>query len=761
MLGLLPVLALTLAAVLNLAWLMISWQSVASPVSLTPSADDEATDQEPTAAVVPLEHPSPTSGEQSGASAARITAMSRLWVAGLASAWEWLWARRLSTAVVLLGLAALLYVLLISPLPLRNTSPGRVGHPFQGLHYVREFQLRFANRLALVLAVVGTAMSLGLLALALFRRRGAERSGHQTRAGLLVASICLAGMGQLSLLNFYDRPPIGLFLPALILLGTWAFAYRPDLSGDLFVSTWPRSRELLLLALALGVTIFARFYRLSTYPYGIEGDESKWTIEVIAAMVDGEYPGSTDLHFAVVPLSFYMQAPFHYLLGPGILSGRIAVACYSVLGSLVFYLLVRAITNAPVAWLATMLLAVSLLDVGASRLANVESHVKLWPLLALLLLAEGTRSGRPLLYGLSGTAVAAGLLTYETISPVLGVALLIMLYEFVRGRVVFAEIVRRFSAFVAPVLVVLPIVFTYQLGRLDYYLDYASGGNVREGNFAGGLWLNFQEVMHTLFVSMRTDFLLNRQGPLFNGLLLPWLVVGTVLALIHWRRGRLLWVVLFAALFFFPVPILTHAPLGRVYYPGLPAAYLLMAIGLYAAFRELRRALEPALRPMLTMLAAVGLILLAGCNLYIYFNEVFESYDRLYRRELYDMAQAAGAPDTMVYFPFVPGVGDPVEAEQEFIIWLGMRKNGTGAAERNPYEVIPLQSLVPVMKTAPRPYERVEVIWDTTSASLRADRDAVLVSLLRCYPDARQVKGQNYDRYVIPGAMLRTPACPL
>jgi hypothetical protein len=95
MLGLLPVLALTLAAVLNLAWLMISWQSVASPVSLTPSADDEATDQEPTAAVVPLEHPSPTSGEQSGASAARITAMSRLWVAGLASAWEWLWARRL------------------------------------------------------------------------------------------------------------------------------------------------------------------------------------------------------------------------------------------------------------------------------------------------------------------------------------------------------------------------------------------------------------------------------------------------------------------------------------------------------------------------------------------------------------------------------------------------------------------------------------------------------------------------------------------
>ena len=108
-------------------------------------------------------------------------------------------------------------------------------------------------------------------------------------------------------------------------------------------------------------------------------------------MEDHEFRYSTDYHLSSVPVSFYMQAPFHHLFGPGLLSARLTVATFSVLGSLAFYWLARELFGVPVALLATFLLSVSIFDISASRLANVESHVKLWPLLALALLPATIR----------------------------------------------------------------------------------------------------------------------------------------------------------------------------------------------------------------------------------------------------------------------------------------------------------------------------------------------------------------------------------
>ncbi|MER3459032.1 MAG: hypothetical protein C4309_10785, partial [Chloroflexota bacterium] len=90
----------------------------------------------------------------------------------------------------------------------------------------------------------------------------------------------------------------------------------------------------------------------------IEGDEAKWTVEAATLAVDGQKVLDAEYHSFWLPVSFAMQAPFHHLLGPGIRAARIAVACFSLVATAVFYWLVRQAANIPVALIATFLLAV-------------------------------------------------------------------------------------------------------------------------------------------------------------------------------------------------------------------------------------------------------------------------------------------------------------------------------------------------------------------------------------------------------------------
>ncbi|HEX9373642.1 MAG TPA: glycosyltransferase family 39 protein, partial [Roseiflexaceae bacterium] len=554
---------------------------------------------------------------------------SSRWRSTLQARGAWLRAHSEETAAGLVLGAVLLYVAVFFPRPAGVTHPGEFGHPFQGLHWVRDFLLARQAALALALALVTAVCCLGLLGLAVARRHVAAQQNRAASAGLLMAALGLAGVGQMALLGYYEGAANVLYGAALALFVVWAITYRPYVAADLIESSWPRWLEIALLALTIGLTIFMRFYSLRTIPYGIEGDESKWTVEVIDTMVDGVFTNDGEFHIATMPLSFFMQAPFHWLLGPSILSARIAVASWSVLGSLIFYLLARFLTSPPVAWLATTLLATSLLDVSASRYANVESHVKLAPLLALALLALATRRGKPVTYALAGAAVAIGLLTYDTVLPLALVCGLVLLIELFRAKAGWAESVRRISAFAAPILLIMPMLVAYFSGRLGYYVGYASGTQQTEFGRLGDLALNAGEVLNVLFVQSIGDFIYSREGPLFNSLLLPWLTLGATLALISWRQGRMLWILLWGGVFFFVAPVLTHTPVGRVFYPGLSAAELLIAIGLYAAYRDLGRALGPALLPALRSLALVGLGLLALSNLYIYFNLMNDPLDRL------------------------------------------------------------------------------------------------------------------------------------
>ena len=658
---------------------------------------------------------------------------------------------------LILGIA--LYFWVFSPPRPALMLPGQEKPPFQQIHPIRVFIELNRNLWAFLLTFLAFPLSFSLLLAAIMRRNLAlERSF--AASGLLVAALGLAGLGQLALIGYYNSMPgLMLYLEATFLFLLWAFNSRSQLEFDLFTTTWPRGLELSLLALTMLLTIFARFYLIEWLPYGIEGDESKWTIQTVSAMIDGQYPIMANHYLRFTPLSFYMQAPFHHLFGAGLLSARLTVATYSVLGSLLFYWLARQITNAQTAWLATTLLAVSLLDVNASRMANVESHVKFWPLLTLGLLLKSTQNGRLLTYALAGGAVVAGMLTYDTVDPLALIGLLIILYELLRSKIDFFAGLQRLTAYLAPILVATPIILAYLQDRFRQYTVHAAGSEGAEKALWERWGMNFQEVFYCLFVQNNGDFLLNRKGPMFNSLLLPWLVLGTVFALVNWRKSKFLWIILFGLLYFFPAPVLTHTPFARVFYPGLPAAYLLMALGMVAAFGALSRAVGPQLQPIWKTLAFIGLFFIIIFNQYLSFNEIIDNPDRRDRRELYELAQAAAGPTTMVYFPYIPEAGDLLESEKPHVIWFGMRKKATKSGERYPYEVIKLQDLLPSLSSLAGLYDKVELIWPHNTDALHPARGQVLAALQRCYPLFHKIEGQSFDRYVLPGAALAAPRC--
>ncbi len=537
---------------------------------------------------------------------------------------------------------------------------------------------------------------------------------------------------------------------------SWAVLAHERLRDDLeFPAKWSPEIEWVLLVVICALAAFARFYALPHVPFGVEGDESKWIYEVVAMMVDGQYDSSGEYHRDALPVSFYMQAPFQRLGSVGILSARIGVVLFSLLGTLAFYWLLRQIAPLPVAVLGTFLLSISVMDISASRLANVESHVKLWPILALALLALTLYKKRWEIFALGGIALALGLLTYDTVLPMFLVMLLLMIIELFKERVALKESVKYVAAFLLPPLLTIPLLAPYFSSRLSYYKIDEKGW---DGDWWLTLWQNLGEVAQSVFVATRFDFIYNRQGPILNSLLLPLLVLGLLIALATLRRRVSLWLFTWMIFIWIPVPVLTASPFGRVYYPGLPAIYGLIALGGYILIRELARFLGSTLRPLGWILGIAVLAWLPLYNFYLYFNAVGDPSDRQIRREIGELALDAAENDAHLFMPYWPGADEPLFVEWQ-IAELYIRHELSAEQVDIAYNQIPVEDFLPHLAEYAYRWERVDVLLDKEMSSQRQQWDALRETLLRCFPGGSLREGNFFDRYRIAAAVLTQPAC--
>ncbi len=650
-------------------------------------------------------------------------------------------------------LVILIFALLSSPVELRGTftkSPGEVTSPFYFVHWQRNHLIFYYHESATASNIVTGMLALGLAVFALIKK-----SPRKIRTALLWSFMALAGSAQWMISGQIQfAAGVALYLLAAGGFLFWSLINNADLCTDID-GPQPLSKnwEVALVVLIIALATFGRMYQLKTFPYGIEGDEAKWTAEVVWLGVRGEVDLSGLYHRDSLPVSFFMQTLFHRLMGPSLFAARFEVALFSVIATFILYLLIRRIAAMQIALLASWLLSASIFDISASRLSNVESHVKIWPILALTLLAWAIHKKHWTNYAIAGTALALGLLTYDTVWPIGLVVLIIAIMESARQKENFRSAVLNIMALLAPTLLIMPFIIPYMTGRFSYY-EFA------DRNWEEGLtvfWTQFQQVLSNWYEHLSEDFLYNRNGPLLNAFLLPWLTFGFVAAIATMRRRLSLWTVLWVLMVIFPIPIAAHSPFGRVYYPALPGVYILVAIGMYVFSRESLRGLGPDFQPLIAVVSLAVLFWLPIFNLYIYFNEVVDFSDRQMRREIAEITGEVASEDNLIVLASVPSANEALNNEYQ-MIELFMMKNLPLDQIKKSYKNVALEDILPNLKSMSNRSTR-SIVLDKISPNERIKRDALTEGIRKCYPQAIWLEGDYFSRVDINSDSLNNPAC--
>ena len=622
------------------------------------------------------------------------------------------------------------------------TSPNLSGRPFLNLRWGKDF---LSNHYNMLWSWGSTTISVFLLIISINIIKKRSRKGVEFM--LLAASLNLGFLGQWLLLEKKLHPEIlpilglMLYFIAIFGFGLWAWISRKRLhleSGEKKQIVKKNIEIIFILALLL-LTSFARLYALDTIPYGIEGDEAKWTSEAVRLGILGTPDASGEFHRDALPLSFYIQTPLHRLLGPSLFAARLTVVILSILGTLLFYFFLRQITSFPLAALASSLLAISIFDISASRLANVESFVKTPPILTLALLAWAIKTRRWQIYGLSGIALALGILTYDTVLPLLGLTFLIALVELARQKEPFLERTKAFAALFTPTIISLPLLIPYFTSRFSYYQFGEKGFDT---DTVLTLWTYFENIISSWFLAVRLDFLYNRQGPLINAIFLPFLLLGLITALVHIKKKAAYWNLLWAILFIFPIPILTNSPFGRVYYPALPAIYFFVGLGIYAFWMELDAFLGKNLRPLLLGVTLLPLIWVPLFNFYLYFNEVTDYSDRQMRREIGEFAAQIADEESLILLPAMSGENTPLNNEIQTLELYMLQKIAPENLE-DAYRYITPSDMLNEIQAEKDNYEKIEILFDPRKTPNIRDELSI------CYPKGRITEGKFFTIFTL------------
>lgn len=576
---------------------------------------------------------------------------------------------------------------------------------------------------------------------------------------LAVYILALAAEGQLFVWQQQTAPDIALYVLVAVGFAAWAWTARDRWEGGpLAPVRWGWRRELPLVVAILAVAAFTRLYRIGDIPYGIEGDEAKWTVEAATLAVDGQRVLDAEYHSFWLPVSFAMQAPFHHLLGPSIRAARIAVACFSLLATVAFYWLVRQAVNTPVALIATFLLAVSVVDISASRLALVEAHVKLWAVLAPALALAAWQRRSTLLFLACGIVLALGLLTYETFAPMLGVVLVCVGAKAWSERADWRRWAEHLSALFLPLILVTPRFGTYLQGRAEYYTLPRRG--LADPPLVG-LARGLAEVLYNFYRQTTGDFLIVQSGPIIHPLLVPLLVIGLAYSLVHIRRHLL--PVTWFLLVLIPVPVLLKAPYVRILYPGLPAMYMLIASALWGISWELgrqraRNQPSSVIRHPSFIVLALALVALGLSNWNSYLYEVQDPPDRQRRRELADLVGESVGAGAVVYGPYYSEVEDPLYAERALLRFIVRGQAGRDAPDRL-LHLLPFDAALAELSLQGARDEPVAVLHDTFTPFHALERQAFAATLERCYPGAKRAAGRFFTVYRLGVDALAAPVC--
>ncbi len=584
--------------------------------------------------------------------------------------------------------------------------------------------------------------------------------------GLFVLSLALGCAGEMLLLDQDYASGAAIYLAGVIALLAGLYLGGDGAGQALEWSPWPWKKEVIALLLVLAIGFLTHFYLLGRVPYGIEGDESSWALQVVDAM--NSSGAGLDHPFAQMPTSFWLQGLSYHLFGTRIESARFGVALLSLGGTVLFYFAAREMVNIPVALIATFLLGTSLIDIAASRQAHVETYVKIWIMGAVACMLWGYRKRKALLFLIAGASLAMGLMVYDSFALTPFALVGYLGWRLIRDRQHWREHLTYLLALLLPILAVAQGVWTYLEGRrisqvatltaeTGVYLDSI-------GKIAALLpgWATFVlkyagVTLERLTVQQLNDVLIGRPGPLESAALAPLLLLGLVLAIWHWKKRQVSFAVFWVLVPGLPTSLLLGQAFARTIYPFLGGLVVLAAMALWVPFSLLRQGLVGLPRLGLTAILVAFLGSLGLSNGYVYFNEVWDPLERQVRREFGDLLRQHVKPTQMVYLPYMPLEQDLNEFEWRYAHYV-VSSLFPGSNPDLFYTAIPYQQLLQAISSSQAGPQGIAVFYDKT-IRVPAQRQSVVQALERCYPDHSVQVGQFLDVYSIPPEALSRSTC--
>lgn len=587
---------------------------------------------------------------------------------------------------------------------------------------------------------------------------------------LLSGAVALAILAQILLTQGQIGLGALLYLLGAVMLVVWVRRHRRWERLPLRQWVLSRRAEIALFLLLLAAIAFTRFYDLGYRVYGLEADETKWTAQAWLSVLLGEDLGEfAAMHYQYVPLDFWLRAGFLRLFGLNFLSARLLSACYSLVASLLLYLLVRRLTQSPsAAWLSTALYAFSYVELNASHQALHNTVLEPWLMLAIYLLLLAWQESKGWQYQALGIALALGMLTYETYTPtvltVLVALLGVALVQSLRRQETPRRWAQRLLLTLWPVaLVYLTFTQRYLQTRQAYHFGWLQSASQNGSDWRGALEFlgrNFSLWLESLFVSVRLDdSLLRWNGPFISAWVMPFVLLGLVYHLTQLRRPGFFVLPLWYLLNVVAAPLLLGAVWPRVLYTSLPPLMIWGAFGLLLLLAALRAWLDP-LRPWLARLAwltILGIILVS--NYHIFTTRIGDPTDRVKRRELADLTEQAEKQADLLLYPYFAAQNDSVELENHVILFAAARLGEPVTAAANRYERVPFPDLLLALWQN-RDLRQIAVIYDFQALPLQEERRQIMQTFRHCYPGARLAQqGRFFELYLLDAQALTAPRC--
>jgi 4-amino-4-deoxy-L-arabinose transferase-like glycosyltransferase len=583
-------------------------------------------------------------------------------------------------------------------------------------------------------------------------------------APILGLGFILALLAQLMLNAKIIVPGIALYMAVAGIVLYWIRNNTESALSVIEIGNLNHLKEWALFILVLAVGIFARTYNAGNFPYGIEGDESKWALQAFYSTILQVKQGVFGHHFEYQPISFFLIGYAMNIFGIDLLAPRYLNAILSCVSLILFYFALRRISNPAVALTGSFLYAVSFPALSAGRQALHDTHVEIWINLAFLTLVYGLESRKTWLMFVTGVALAAGSLTYETFYPILVVFLGYALIKVLTGSQNRDRKAWHILFITFPILLVLPQIIAYILKRENYHLQ--TFRNMSEsinpyapymGHILAGLQF-VAETLQTLFVSViYPDSLTRWAGPIVNPWILPFFFIGLIIALRQARQQHNLLLITWFFLGFFGFGAL-GAGYPRVVFVALMPVYALAAMGMIATLNMIRSLPILLGKNRDRKLFAGFAILLLFLSIYdaLIFINLPEQANRQQRRELYDMVTTSIKNAPMTVLAYTPATENAIQLESDVLDMLVM-----GAFEMHvpsdKYKILPISQAMAHLWLVQDTVGTVDMIVDKAALQIDKTYKQGMDTLLTCYPNHSKTETKHFEKYTI--SRIQSPAC--